>query len=57
MLNFTDIDFNAVWQETFGWNAAGDTTTANSMTRQKMIFGSGWRRDIHRNIISITIPA
>ena len=25
MLNFTDIDFNAVWQETFGWNAAGDT--------------------------------
>ena len=25
MLKFTDIDFNAVWQETFGWNAAGDT--------------------------------
>ena len=25
MLKFTDIDFNTVWQETFGWNAAGDT--------------------------------
>ena len=25
MLKFTDIDFNAVWHETFGWNAAGDT--------------------------------
>ena len=25
MLKFTDIDFNAVWQETFGWNTADDT--------------------------------
>ena len=26
MLNFTDIDFNAVWQETFGWNTADDSS-------------------------------
>ncbi|WP_293727594.1 class I SAM-dependent methyltransferase [uncultured Phascolarctobacterium sp.] len=25
MLKFTDIDFNAVWQETFGWNATAAT--------------------------------
>lgn len=24
MLKFTDIDFNAVWQETFGWNDTAD---------------------------------
>ncbi len=25
MLKFTDIDFNSVWQETFGWNATAAT--------------------------------
>lgn len=57
MLNFTDIDFNAVWQETFGWNAAGDTDNRKFNDQAENDFGSGWRRDIHRNIISITIPA
>ena len=57
MLKFTDIDFNAVWQETFGWNAAGDTDNRKFNDQAENDFWVRWRRDIHRNIISITIPA
>ena len=44
MLKFTDIDFNAVWQETFGWNAAGDTDNRKFDEQAENDFGNRLRQ-------------
>lgn len=43
MRAFKDIDFNAVWQETMGWNAVDKNITATECTDYQLLPLLMWR--------------